>query len=350
MTETPLPCLAQAYTDLCKHEGWQADDNQEQLVVKLDSVLLQLAPMKKWWCWPFNKATSHAGVYVHGPVGRGKTMLTNLAFDQVITPKQRWHFTAFMQMIHQQLKIHSQDRQLQPLNTVVKTLAQHYQVIMIDELQVTEIVDAMILLRLFQALLNHGITVFITSNLAPHELYKGGLHYDRFAPFVHLIENHYLIHYLNNDLDQDYRRRPDKSPIEQNLDQQFALTAMTEGLKTTELVVNERIITFTRSTDSSLWITFNEACEVAWGAGEYQAIAQHFGTVYLVNIPPLTANNRDAARRLMILVDCLYDQGRNLYIEAATELDLLYQEEGKNKLPFERTVSRLIEMQKHSIG
>lgn len=341
--------LIRAYEDLCQKNHWVPDGDQKYTLRRIEEIFGDFKNQPKWYEFWRSSPKSPLGIYLWGDVGRGKTFLMDLFFEHTNTlKKSRWHYTEFMQMVHQMLAQFAKGQSEQPIIAVAKDLSQRTRVICLDEFQVTEIGDAMVLSRLFQKLIDEGVFVIVTSNKSPQQLYQEGLHYDRFEPFVQLISKEWETIYLKSDLDTDFRRRISSREAQlktiYELQCQFQEIVRKEGHQNGDFMVYKRVITFPNATPTALWVTFDELCDQNYGAAEYHAIAKHYKTVFLVRIPRMGGNNRDQARRFIILIDCLYDNNVQFYYQSDFPPDQLYREKGKNTLPFERTASRLVEM------
>lgn len=337
--------LAEIYQQDCEIQGWQPDANHQLVLQQIQDLFYKKTSL---FSNLFRRSQSNKilGCYIWGDVGRGKTYLMDLFYNNsYIERRVRLHFTAFMQLIHQQLKVHDGD-----LIATAKDLRRKYDLICLDEFQVTEIADAMILARLFESLFDQGIHFVTTSNTQPDSLYKGGLHYDRFSPFIKVLKNHLQIIHLDSQNSVDYRRQDIEKITTFNprtyseMHQQFLRRLKLEGHSGLKLTVHGRVLIFPEASCQTLWVDFKDVCEVPYGPGEYQAIAKSVKHLFLVNVPILTSDHKDSAKRFMTLIDCLYDEGVTLHLHAATEPDDLYQDTGKSKLPFARTASRLTQM------
>lgn len=388
MTQDLTTLFLNQYQRQAQTLQWYPDNRQQQLLEKIAHVYqTRLYPPKqsyittllnnfgqrrgtssfiknsfqKGWVKFFNLSLkppsfSPKGIYLYGPVGRGKTVLMDIVANTLPTSRKiRWHFTEFMQIIHQMNASFSQNTQKnQPIDQSISALIQNYDYLFLDELEITEIADAMLVGRLFKGLTEAGIIVFITSNTAPEHLYQGGLHYDRFYPFVRYIDSIFQAFNLNNDQQTDFRT-VDKLLTSKNftletLKQLFEDMVVIEGYHPTQLTVNQRILKFTNATKNAVWLDFNEFGQKAYGAADYQVISKNFAYVFLINVPLFNQQNQNASRRFITLIDCLYDEGVKLYLQAAAPLDSLFMVKGKNPLAVQRTVSRLIEMQRNLLS
>ena len=295
------------------------------------------------------------GLYLVGEVGRGKSMLMDLFFETAtVSPKQRIHFHKFMQNAH--AKVHAWKRAnpdgSDPIPPLADQIAAESILLCFDEFQVNDIADAMILGRLFQALFERGVVVVATSNVAPDNLFKGQPGRDAFLPFIDLIKQN--IDVLMMDAGRDFRRErmrglrtwhvPADRRADAALDQAFA--TLTGNATPTQLIltVMGRKLVVPTAAEGVARFDFQTLCGTALGAGDYLAIATRFHTVILDAIPRLSPDNYDLARRFIVLIDTLYDQKVKLVASADAQPDQLYMR-GENARMFERTASRLDEMQ-----
>lgn len=295
------------------------------------------------------------GLYLVGAVGRGKSMLMDLFFETAEVPrKQRIHFHAFMQGAHQRIHRWKQanpgaDDPIPPLADAIFAEAA---LLCFDEFQVHDITDAMILGRLFEALFARGVVVVATSNTAPDDLFKGKPGRDAFLPFIALIKARVEVLHLQSL--QDYRRErirglptwhhPADGRAERALDAAFReMTGEAHGERCT-LTVLGRAVEVPQAARGVARMDFDAACGAFLGPADYLAIATHFHTLVLDGIPRLGPENFDKARRFITLVDALYEHRCKLVASAQAEPDRLY-EKGENAAMFERTASRLVEMQ-----
>jgi cell division protein ZapE len=302
------------------------------------------------------KSPPPRGLYLWGGVGRGKTMLMDLFYDAVpVAKKRRVHFHAFMSEVHDAINAARKTVDGDPIPSVGEALAERTQLLCFDEFHVTDIADAMILGRLFDALFSRGVVVVATSNVPPERLYWNGLNRDLVLPFIDRLQERMEV--LELVASKDYRLEKLRgqplyfTPISdgswQKLRDAFKrLTGVEEGQPVT-LDVKGRAVTFREAAGRVLYATFAELCDAALGPNDYLAIAQAFDTVIIEAVPLLDPEKRNAARRLTTLIDALYDQRVSVILSAAAEPDELCPE-GDAAFLFERTASRLMEMRSES--
>ncbi|MBV9696025.1 MAG: AFG1 family ATPase, partial [Gammaproteobacteria bacterium] len=291
------------------------------------------------------------GIYLHGAVGRGKTWLMDLFYASLaFQAKRRRHFHRLMHDVHTELAQlrHRPD----PLQEVAGRLAGAVRVLCIDELNVSDIADAMLLGNLFAALLERGVTLVATSNLPPHELYRDGLQRERFLPAIALLERELQLVPLAGDT--DYRlRQLTAAGIYLPSDQPGTagrLAALFESLGGREaqhggsIGINGRPIAVRAVAAVAVWFEFAALCEGPRSAEDYIEIAREYPTVLLSDVPCMEATADNAARRFIAAVDEFYDRGVKLIVSAAAAPAALYRGEALQGL-YARTASRLTEMQ-----
>lgn len=294
------------------------------------------------------------GLYLYGPVGRGKSMLMDLFFDTApVERKRRVHFHAFMLEVQQRLNdLRKHEKRTDPLMQVAADVADESWLLCFDEFHVVNIADAMILGRLFQAFFDHGVVIIATSNVAPRDLYKDGLQRDRFLPFIDLIVE--KLDVLDIGAGTDFRldrlkgepvwHTPIGRAATAKLDAAFATLTDNANPAPFEVEVQGRVIHAHQAARGIARFTFDELCNKPRGASDFLAIATQFHTVMVDNIPILDERERDAAKRFVVLVDSLYEHQVNLFASADGEPGALYMK-GDTAFEFQRTVSRLMEMQ-----
>jgi cell division protein ZapE len=295
------------------------------------------------------------GLYLVGEVGRGKSMLMDLFFDAAEVPrKKRIHFHQFMQDAHRRFHAIKRDHPEidDPIPPLADMIAEEAALLCFDEFQVHDIVDAMILGRLFEALFARLVVVVATSNTLPDDLYKGKPGRDAFLPFIGLLKRHLDVLVL--DAARDYRRErlhglqawyvPADSRADAAMDHVFASLAAGAAPKPDSLTIAGRRLAVPLSISGAARFDFAALCGQPLGPGDYLALATHYQTLLIDGIPRLSPDNFDEARRFVTLIDALYEHRVKLYASAAAMPDELYRA-GEGAKIFERTASRLEEMQ-----
>ena len=293
------------------------------------------------------------GLYLYGPVGRGKSMLMDLFFRSVpIERKRRVHFQAFMVEVHETLhRRRAEGGDDDVVSWLAGEVLEKAWLLCFDEFQVTNIADAMILGRLFEALFERGLVVVATSNTPPDALYEGGLQRERFLPFIALLKERLDLLALEGPVDYRRRRLAEMplyfTPLGPDTHAALGsawdrLTDCAEGMPRT-LTVKGHELTVPRSTNGVAWVGFTELCERPLGAEDYIALSRRFPTVILEAVPVMDRGRRDPARRFVALIDALYEFKTKLVVSADAEPDTLCTDPD---LPeFRRAASRLHEMQ-----
>ncbi|PJI39803.1 MAG: cell division protein ZapE [Rhizobium sp.] len=347
----------------------QADKAQMAVAGKLDRILQDLkqrrpAAKKSALGWMFAQKRKPLqpvrGLYVHGSVGRGKTMLMDLFFKLApVEKKRRAHFHEFMADVHSRIHAHriklknGETRQADPVPPVAAALREEAELLCFDEFSVTDIADAMILARLFTELFALGCTLVATSNVEPDNLYRDGLNRGLFLPFVALLQRHVEVTTL--DSTTDYRLEKLESlpvyvsPLDAEADRLMdrAWKRVTDGRTevATEIEMKGRVVPVPRAVGRAARFTFADLCERPLGASDYLAIAKRFDMVFVDHIPHLGPAKRNETKRFIILVDALYDASVRLFASAAAMPEaLLTEKKGTEGFEFDRTVSRLFEM------
>lgn len=364
-TDTQATTPLERYRELRDTNALMRDPSQKLAVEKLQSLhhaLKGYQPAGDSWLsgWKDRFGLGRRseeppqGIYMYGPVGRGKSMLTDMFFDTApVDRKRRVHFHSFMLEIQKRLTdLRKRGKQDDPLMQVASEIAEESWLLCFDEFHVVNIADAMILGRLFQAFFDHGVVIIATSNVAPQDLYKGGLQRERFLPFIDLIMQ--KLDVLDIGVGRDFRLdRLKGDPVWHTplgdasaamLDKAFATLTDNATPQREEIELQGRSLIAERAARGIARFTFDELCNKPRGAADFLAIASRFHTVMVDDIPRLEAAERDAAKRFVVLVDSLYEHKVNLFATAAAEPGALYTE-GDTAFEFERTVSRLMEMQ-----
>ena len=334
--------------------GYSADPAQLRAVQVLDTCAREWTRYRELRSNAFKKLIHNPpiprGVYMFGGVGRGKSFLMDCFFNAVpLKRKTRLHFHEFMREVHRELA--GMQGTVNPLNVLAKRIAEKYRLICFDEFHVSDITDAMILHRLLKALFEHGVGLVTTSNFKPDELYRHGLHRERFLPAIALLNNQ--LNVINVDNGTDYRGQTlarlalYHSPLGEVADEAmrdaFDRLAETPDEEPT-LQIEARKIYARRKAGGLVWFDFRTLCGGPRSQNDYLEIASQFHTVLLSDVPQMPPRMSSEARRFTWLVDVLYDRRVKLIMSAAVPASELYTE-GLMANEFARTVSRLQEMQ-----
>jgi cell division protein ZapE len=343
----------------CNAEGGAVlPDPAQRRVVELLDVLagnLELEATQRagmFSRWRKSMPIPPRGLYIHGGVGRGKTMLMDLFFEAVpIAAKRRMHFHAFMAEAHERIGLARQSMEGDALPSVASAIAADAHLLCFDELFVNDIADAMVLGRLFRGLFERGVIVVATSNVPPDGLYRNGLNRQLFLPFIDEIEDRLdvveLVSARDFRLEKLSGQRLYFSPADdaaaQSLDQQWVrLTGQLRGLPVA-LTVKGHQLSVPQAAMGVARFTFADLCDAPLGAVDYLALAREFHTIFVEHIPILDRGRRDVARRFITLIDTLYDNRVCLIASAEGVPDALYPS-GEGSDHFARTASRLMEM------
>ncbi len=292
------------------------------------------------------------GLYIHGGVGRGKTMLMDLFFEEVaLRAKMRAHFHEFMADVHERIAEARKTVPGDPIPHVAAAIGKDARLLCFDEMHVTDIADAMILGRLFQGLFAAGTTIVATSNAHPSQLYKNGLNRQLFLPFIHHLEMQMDVVAL--DALKDYRLEkltgtplyfsPLGPAADAAMDEHWMRLTGGHAPKVHTIEFKGRKLVLPKAAMGVARIPFSDLCEQPLGSLDYLHLAHAFHTVMIDGIPKLQAERRDIARRFINLIDTLYDNSNSLIASAEAEPHELYPS-GAGADLFERTVSRLMEM------
>ncbi|MDO8911251.1 MAG: cell division protein ZapE [Phenylobacterium sp.] len=312
----------------------------------------------------FRKPEAQRGVYLWGPVGRGKSMLMDLFYEVApVAKKRRTHFHVFMGEIHRLIgqwrsgdtaarkARFGQHRGDDPIPAVADVVAEGARLLCFDEFQVTDIADAMILGRLFEALFARGVTLVATSNRVPDALYKDGINRQLFLPFIEMIKGRLDVVSVtgSHDYRLDRLRAAGVWFSPNDPDNQRSFAALWCDMLGNEAEIGEtlevlgRKVHLPHAAGGMVRASFASLCAVALGPNDYVAIAERFHTVFLEDVPRLGPNRREEARRLVILIDALYEAHTRLIVLAEADPVALYPQ-GDGAFEFERTASRLQEM------
>ena len=355
---TSILTIREAYEQSLHRDGHERDEAQEKVVDLLDELQQRLHEHRPrrgirqiFRRGGSNDAGDDPGLYIWGGVGRGKTFLMDLFFETLaIKQKRRVHFHRMMHEVHERLNMLGDVED--PLDKVAASIANDARVLCFDEFYVSDIGDAMILDRLLDGLFRRGVTLVATSNSEPDELYKDGLQRPRFLPAIEMLKTHTQVVQLGGDL--DYRLRllqaagtylsPDDASAHVKLQHFFDESASSQVAADRMLDINGRDIRTRQCAKGIAWFDFTDICDGPRSQNDYIEIARWYPTVILSGVPRLDGELENQARRFIALVDEFYDRRVKLIVTAATEIDCLYS--GKRlSFEFDRTISRLIEMQ-----
>jgi cell division protein ZapE len=360
--------VRELYEGLVGLKKIERDPAQQALLSRLEVVEQRVATHRSarrarpsgWLFGSRDQTEPVKGLYVFGDVGRGKTMMMDLFFEaSPVIRKRRAHFHEFMADIHERARVYRQklkDGAIEGEDAIRLTaneIAEESWLLCFDEFHVTDIADAMILGRLFSRLFELGVIVVATSNVAPSELYKDGLNRSLFVPFIVMIEKHMEVLQLKSRTDfrleklagQKVWYVPADDDAAEALDKAWRRLVGSSSGMPQELSIKGRRLRVPRAAMGVARFFFHDLCEQPLAAADYLRIAREFHTIIVDRIPAMGFDDRNAAKRFIILIDTLYDNSVKLIASAAAEPDALYQaSNGYEASEFKRTASRLIEM------
>jgi cell division protein ZapE len=338
-----------AYQKKINQKEIQEDLLQKEILVYFDALYDQLTRPRFW----LSRSKKMFGIYLFGPVGRGKTMLIDLFIESL--PKrvhyQRYHYHAFMRMIHRELK-KIQGRK-NPLILIAKKIKSDMKVLFLDEFFVMDMANAMILGDLFKALFKEKVIVLTTSNCQPDLLYKDGMFRERFLPAIAAIKKHMQV--LSLCCEKDYRMRdflyenryfyPDDEKAEKKIQNLFDLQTQSTQVSKKPIMCLNREINIIARNEHIIWFNFNQICTIPRSQNDYLALAQQYQTWMISHVPVFDESNENAGLYFTMLIDVLYDNHKKIIVSASASLENLFAQSGPLALGFERTYSRLVEMQ-----
>lgn len=363
--------VRQRYDHLVQTGQIERDAAQERVAARLDRLINEICEKRLahkssalGWLFARKRPVREPvkGLYIHGGVGRGKTMLMDMFHELVpVRRKRRVHFNDFMADAHDRIQKHRQARkdgtvkEDDPIPPVARALAEEAWVLCFDEFSVTDIADAMILSRLFSALFAAGVVLVATSNVAPENLYRDGLNRQLFLPFIKLLERNAEI--LTLESDKDYRMDklnrmpvyvvPADAAADAALDRAWEAATVGAPVHEAVLTVKGRQVVVPCAAGDAARFSFADLCEKPLGARDYLAIAARFSTIFIDHVPVLDPTLRNPTKRFILLIDTLYDTRKRLVVSADAPPSELYA--GRpgvtEAFEFDRTASRLIEMQ-----
>ena len=349
--------MKKKFLEHCSSKGFYQNDEQIKTLDLIISFSKQRSVLKNKFLNFFNKTDKKLGFYLHGGVGVGKTMLLDFFFDHLKIKKKRMHFNEFMINFHDfrhNYKLQEKDNSIE---SFVKKLKEKIDVIYLDEFQVTNIVDAMILGKLFETIFKEGIKIIVTSNTKIDDLYIDGLQRDQFLSFISILKKNSIHKELS--LENDYRKlssnrykRTFYPTNEKNLfllNQLFRKLTKKKKKTIIKLNIKGRVIKISNFFDGFARFHFNELCDANTGAEDYLAIAKNCTFIVIENIPKFNNENSNQQNRFITLIDILYEKRIPLLISTASTFINL----GSSSIlkePFKRTISRLYELTTQEIG
>jgi cell division protein ZapE len=351
------------YQEALKKRGFARDDTQYAAVLRLQRLFEQWSHYKRRRSTALRRLVVHPelprGIYLWGPVGRGKTFLMDSFFRCLpLERKRRVHFHHFMRDVHRELE--TLKGTVNPLDALADRLARRYRLVCFDEVAVSDVADAMLLGRLFTRTMDRGVVYCMTSNYHPDELYRGGLKREDFLPVIELLKDRLDVIRVGGDV--DYRKRalqqvkvyhaPLTPETDQALMEAFKRLAEVEE-ENHELDVEGRVIPYRHRAGGVVWFDFKVICGWGRSQNDYIDLAKRFHTIVVSGVPRMSMQQADSARRFTLLVDVLYDQRVKLIVSAEAAPDALLLRDGATGdaqlqamiFQFDRTASRLAEMQ-----
>lgn len=347
--------LSVTYDQMAERGDIAPDPAQRDVLEALEDLRCSLEARKpvRWWGRLLKgDVPQPRGIYIWGAVGRGKSMLMDLFYDHTaISAKRRVHFHAFMQDIHARLRVEREAARSDPLAKVARDVADGLELLCFDEMQITDIADAMLVGRLFEGLMDRGVVIVTTSNRPPRDLYKDGLNRDLFMPFIGLLQERMDI--LCLDARQDFRQgrqverqayfHPLGAGASSGIDAVWSELAG-ERPQPRVLTSGGRRIELPAASGSAARATFGDLCGQPLGPADFLLLAETFHALVLSDVPVMDRSMNNEAKRFITLIDSLYEAKRCLFISADAPPEDLYTE-GPNAFEFARTASRLREMQ-----
>ena len=343
----PTPSLKQQYDQLITDQYIDYDSSQNDALPHLQHLLDQLTLQAK-----------HKHLYLYGDVGRGKSLLMRLFFDACPFKKKRWlHFHAFMLEVYGFSEQWQQHNHSDALPVFAKRICASTVLLCLDEFHVSNIADAMIINRLFRLLFEHGVTVTLTSNVPPSNLYRDGLQRELFIPFIDKLIAVADIVELKTHTDYRFKKLkslettyhfPLDDQADQFIQQSYQKLTGTDQIQVGDFHVLGRTISLTSVHNDIALSSFKELCEQPLGPADYLEIAKELSTLIIADIPLLTPEHNSGAKRFVTLIDALYEHKVKLICSAEAAAQDLYRKHDRGEFEFKRTVSRLIEMQSES--
>ena len=337
------------FISFCEDQDLEVNINQINVIKKLEEYYQ--INFKSFFSKLFSKKLSQKGFYLYGDVGVGKTMILNFFFDQLNKKKLRKHFNEFMLNFHNFAHERKEKNEENIINQFVKDLKSKASLIFFDEFQVTNIVDAMILGKLFDEIFKENIKIIVTSNTKISELYKDGLQRDQFIPFIKIMQGQSMEHELK--IEDDYRKSKDNQqqryfyPLNQEtnfkINKFFRTITKNKKKSTISINVKGRDFKMENFYEGIVRIKFNELCDQNLGAEDYLEIIKNCKFMVIEQIPQFNDVNSNQQQRFITLLDVIYDKNISLAVTADHNLDQFTSSRLLEK-PFKRTISRLYEL------
>ncbi len=337
------------FISFCEDQDLEVNINQINVIKKLEQYYQ--INFKSFFSKLFLKNLSQKGFYLYGDVGVGKTMILNFFFNQLEKKKLRKHFNEFMLNFHNFAHARKEKNEENIINQFVKDLKSKASLIYFDEFQVTNIVDAMILGKLFDEIFKENIKIIVTSNTKISELYKDGLQRDQFIPFIKIMQGQSMEYELK--IEDDYRKSKDYQqqryfyPLNQEtnfkINKFFRKITKNKKKSTISIIVKGRDFKMENFYEGIVRVKFNELCDRNLGAEDYLEIIKNCKFVVIEQVPQFTDTNSNQQQRFITLLDVIYDKDISLAVTADQNLDQFTSSRLLEK-PFKRTLSRLYEL------
>ena len=341
--------LEKKFYSFCKKEHLEININKIELIKRLNNyyeINFKFSLLNF-----FSKKNKKKGFYLYGDVGVGKTMILNFFFNQINTKKLRFHFTEFMMSFHNYVHEKNDDNQENIINSFVKNLKSKGNLIYFDEFQVTNIVDAMILGKLFSEIFKENIKIIVTSNIEISELYKDGLQRDQFKPFIKIMKEESYEHNLT--IEDDYRKskenqkqrffHPLNEQVNFKINKLFRIITKDKKRTTKNIYLKGRNFEIRNFYNGIVRFTFDELCNQNLGSEDYLEIVKECKLIVIENIPHFNEINSNQQLRFITLLDIIYDKSIPLAVTANQSIEYLSSSKSLEK-PFKRTISRLYEL------
>ncbi len=339
----------QLFTNYCEKNNFEINEKQLALINELKNFYelnFKVSIFKKL----FSQNAKKASFYLYGDVGVGKTMILNFFFDQIVEKKIRQHFNEFMLSFHDFAYERNEKNEENVISQFVKNLRSKIRLIYFDEFQVTNIVDAMILGKLFEEILKSDIKIIFSSNTKISELYKDGLQRDQFKPFIEIMKSQSFEYELM--IDDDYRKLNDQKyryfyPLNQEtnfkINKFFRIITKNKKYLSKTINVKGRDFKITNFYEGVARLTFNDLCNQNLGAEDYLEIVKHCKFIILDDVPKFNDVNSNQQNRFITLIDIIYDNNIPIAMTAETSMDQ-FTSSRLLENPFKRTISRLYEL------